>query len=189
MTEKQPTSPGGENPGGSPNRRLAEIVELNIETLVSLKRHRLKQRSLEDRAADAITSFSGSTRFVYLHLVLFAVWMLLGNGFLGVPRFDPYPYQFLTMAVSLEAIFLSTFVLVSQNRMALDADRRADLDLHVDLLTEHEITRALRMLDAIQAKLGIASAADLELRELEDECTPTAIMDYLAEVESKREPA
>jgi uncharacterized membrane protein len=91
------------------------------------------------------------------------------------------------MAVSLEAIFLSTFVLVSQNRMAIEADRRADLDLHVDLLAEHEMTRALRMLDQIQEKLGITNEDDRELRELEDECTPTAVMEHLEWAEAQRD--
>jgi uncharacterized membrane protein len=187
MTDKQRAEPVGTNPRPLHNPRLAEIVEQNIETLVTLKRHRSRQRTLEDRAADAITGFSGSMRFVYFHLILFAGWMLLGNGLFGVPRFDPYPYQLLTMAVSLEAIFLSTFVLVSQNRMAIEADRRADLDLHVDLLTEHEITRALKMLDAIQDKLGIANDEDRELRELEDECTPTAVLEQLEWAAAQRD--
>src|SRR5438067_1836695 len=136
------TNPAGERAAGDQattheNSPLAQIVERNIETLVALKRHRNRQRNVQDRAADAITGFSGSMAFVYIHVILFAGWMILGNGMFGLPTFDPYPYQLLTMAVSLEAIFLSTFVLVSQNRMAKDADQRADLDLHIDLLTEH----------------------------------------------------
>lgn len=171
----------------TPNSRLAEIVDQNINTLVALKRRRAQQRGVEGRAADGITRFSGSMSFVYIHVAVFVIWMILGNGWLGSPRFDPYPYQLLTMAVSLEAIFLSTFVLVSQNRMAIEADRRADLDLHVDLLAEHEITRALRMLDQIQEKLGIVNAEDRELRELEAECTPTAVMEHLEWAESQRD--
>lgn len=177
----------GANPVLGRNTRLAEIVERNITTLVMLKRHRSRQRTLEGRVADGITGFSGSMLFVYIHVGLFALWMVCGNGVLGIPKFDPYPYQLLTMAVSLEAIFLSTFVLVSQNRMAIEADRRADLDLHVDLLTEHEITRALKMLDAIQEKLGISDPEERELRELEKECTPTAVMEHLEWAESQRD--
>ncbi|MGV3721524.1 MAG: DUF1003 domain-containing protein, partial [Actinomycetota bacterium] len=187
MTDGRPAEATDQRAARTPNSRLAEIVDENIKTLVALKRHRGQQRSLEERAADSITRFSGSMTFVYLHVGVFAVWMVLGNGWLGVPKFDPYPYQLLTMAVSLEAIFLSTFVLVSQNRMAMEADRRADLDLHVDLLTEHELTRALRMLDQIQEKLGIANADDRELRDLEVECTPTAVMEHLEWAEAQRE--
>ncbi len=181
-----PVSPGLD-PRVTGNSRLAEIVERNIETLVMLKRHRSRKRTLEGRVADGITGFSGSMLFVYIHVGLFALWMVCGNGVLGIPKFDPYPYQLLTMAVSLEAIFLSTFVLVSQNRMAIEADRRADLDLHVDLLTEHEITRALKMLDAIQEKLGISDPEARELRQLEKECTPTAVMEQLERAEGQRD--
>jgi uncharacterized membrane protein len=84
------------------------------------------------------------------------------------------------MIVSLEAIFLSTFVLISQNRLSAEAERRADLDLHVGMLTEHELTRVLHMLDAIQDKLGIANDGDGELADLEKETKPE---DVLAEIE------
>ena len=84
------------------------------------------------------------------------------------------------MIVSLEAIFLSTFVLISQNRLAAESERRADLDLHIGLLTEHELTRALTMLDAIHHKLGIDADQDHELAELERETRPE---DVLAEIE------
>ncbi|HEX6034520.1 MAG TPA: DUF1003 domain-containing protein, partial [Anaerolineales bacterium] len=94
--------------------------------------------------------------------------------------FDPFPYGLLTMVVSLEAIFLSTFVLISQNRLSEETERRADLDLHIGLLTEHELTRVLQMLDAIQDKLGIVDHANSELADLEMETTPE---DVLAEIE------
>jgi len=90
------------------------------------------------------------------------------------------------MIVSLEAIFLSTFVLISQNRLSAEAERRADLDLHIGLLTEHELTRALHMLDAIQDKLGIENDADSELADLEMETKPE---DVLAEIERLQQRA
>ena len=84
------------------------------------------------------------------------------------------------MVVSLEAIFLSTFVLISQNRMNAEAERRADLDLHIGLLAEHELTRVLQMLDQIQDKMGIENDADKELADLEMQIRPE---DVLAEIE------
>ncbi len=102
------------------------------------------------------------------------------TGLLGIKAFDPFPYGLLTMIVSLEAIFLSTFVMISQNRMSEDAERRANLHLHIGLLTEHETTRVLQMLDAIQDKLGIENHADSELADLEMETKPE---DVLAEIE------
>lgn len=82
--------------------------------------------------------------FAYVHIIWFAVWILLNTGSLGVRPFDPYPYGLLTMVVSLEAIFLSTFVLISQNRLSQEAEHRADLDMHIGLLTEHELTQCCK---------------------------------------------
>ena len=91
----------------------------------------------EDRAADAITSFAGSMRFVYLHTAWFAVWIVLNVGLFGAALvFDEFPFGLLTMIVSLEAIFLSTFVMISQNRQAARADIRSDLDFANNVRSE-----------------------------------------------------
>lgn len=91
----------------------------------------------QDRAADQITAFAGSLNFVYIHSVWFGVWILLNVGLLGAAaRFDPFPFGLLTMIVSLEAIFLSTFVMVSQNRQAARADVRSQLDFETNLRSE-----------------------------------------------------
>jgi uncharacterized membrane protein len=117
---------------------------------------------------------------LYAHIVWFAIWLLLNTGHLGIRAFDPFPYGLLTMIVSLEAIFLSTFVLISQNRMSVEAEHRSDLDLHIDLLAEYELTRMLQMLDAILEKMGIENDQDAELAELESETKPEEV---LAEIE------
>jgi uncharacterized membrane protein len=162
------------------NPALADVVERNIRTIIKLRENAARDRSVQDRIADVITDFSGRTVFVYVHVVWFALWILLNIQSFGFHPFDPYPYGLLTMIVSLEAIFLSTFVLISQNRLSVEAERRADLDLHIGLLTEHELTRVLKMLDAVQHKLGIAHDDDSELAELEMETRPE---DVLAEIE------
>ena len=162
------------------NPALSKVIERNIRTIISLRLKAANARSVQDRIADAITSFSGRMVFAYVHIVWFGVWILLNTGRVGVHPFDPFPYGLLTMVVSLEAIFLSTFVLISQNRLSEEAERRADLDLHIGLLTEHELTRVLQMLDAIQDKMGIANHADSELADLEMETKPE---DVLAEIE------
>jgi uncharacterized membrane protein len=91
----------------------------------------------QDRAADRITTFAGSLNFVYLHSLWFGVWVLLNVGMLGASlKFDKFPFGLLTMIVSLEAIFLSTFVMVSQNRQAARADLRAELDFETNLRSE-----------------------------------------------------
>ena len=159
---------------------LSHIMMHNIRTIVDLRRSAANQRGLQDRIADAFTAFSGRMLFVYVHIVWFGLWVLLNTGRFGLPAFDPFPYGLLTMIVSLEAIFLSTFVLISQNRQSEEAERRSDLDLQMDLLTEHELTRALLMLDMIQEKMGIENNTDAELTELEQEIKPE---DVLAEIE------
>ena len=168
------------------NPALCNVIERNIRTIVQLRMQAARERNLQDRIADVITSFSGRMVFVYAHIVWFGVWILLNDGRLGVHAFDPFPYGLLTMIVSLEAIFLSTFVLISQNRLSAEAERRADLDLHIGLLTEYELTRVLRMLDAIQDKMGIENDDDIELAELEMETKPEEV---LAEIERVHERA
>jgi uncharacterized membrane protein len=162
------------------NPALSNVIERNIRTIIGLRLKAARARGLQDRIADVITTFSGRMIFAYVHIIWFAVWIVLNTGSLGVRPFDPYPYGLLTMVVSLEAIFLSTFVLISQNRLSQEAEHRADLDMHIGLLTEHELTRVLQMLDAIQDKLGIENDQDSELADLEMETRPE---DVLAEID------
>jgi uncharacterized membrane protein len=159
---------------------LADVIDRNIATMLRLREETARKRTVQAHLADIITWFSGKMLFVYLHVVWFGVWILINAGLLPPLRpFDAYPYGLLTMVVSLEAIFLSTFVLISQNRLSEEADRRADLDLHIGLLTEHEVTRVLQMLDAVHRKLGIEIEGDSELAQLEMETRPE---DVLAEI-------
>jgi uncharacterized membrane protein len=163
------------------NPDLADVVERNISTILKLRLKEEAQKTTQDRIADAITTFSGDMKFVYLHAILFAGWMLVNTGKFGIHPWDPYPYNLLTMTVSLEAIFLSTFVLVSQNRMGAAADKRADLDLQINLLAEHEITRLLILTNAIATKLGVDTdekASDLD--QLEREVTPDEVLKEIA---------
>jgi uncharacterized membrane protein len=166
------------------NPALPDVVERNIRIILKLRAQDARDRNFQERLADGITDFSGRLSFVYFHVAWFGCWLLLNTGWFGLKPFDPYPYGLLTMIVSLEAIFLSTFVLISQNRLSLEADRRADLDLHVGLLAEAEMTRALKMLGAIQEKLGIACADPEELADLE---LPTHPQDVLAEIDRLRQ--
>jgi uncharacterized membrane protein len=161
------------------NPALSKVIERNIRTIIYLRTKAARERSLQGRIADTITSFSGRMIFAYVHIVWFGIWILLNTGWLGVRVFDPFTYGLLTMVVSLEAIFLSTFVLISQNRLGEETERRADLDLQIGLLTEHELTRVLQMLDAIQDKPGIVDHENSELADLEMDTKPE---DVLAEI-------
>jgi uncharacterized membrane protein len=162
------------------NPALSDVIERNIRTIIQLRLKATREEGLQHRIADAITSASGHMVFVYVHIIWFGAWILLNGGRFGLRPFDPFPYGLLTMIVSLEAIFLSTFVLISQNRLSAEVERRADLDLHINLLTEHELTRALHMLETIQARLGVTDDDDGELADLEMETRPE---DVLAEIE------
>jgi uncharacterized membrane protein len=100
------------------NPALSKVVERNIRTIIQLRREAARARSVQDLLADAITAFSGRMVFVYVHIVWFGVWILLNTGYVGVRPFDPFPYGLLTMVVSLEAIFLATFVPLARTAWA-----------------------------------------------------------------------
>jgi uncharacterized membrane protein len=162
------------------NPALSNVLERNIRTIMRLRVEAARDRGLHERIADAVTLFAGRMTFVYVHAIWFGGWIALNTGRLGIRPFDPFPYGLLTMIVSLEAIFLATLVLISQNRLSAESERRADLNLQIGLLAEHEMTRALHMLDAIQDKMGIPNDADDDLADLEMETRPE---DVLAEIE------
>jgi uncharacterized membrane protein len=161
---------------------LAPVLERNLQALVDRRRAEEARKGLQERAADRITAFTGSMTFVWLHVVYFGGWILWNLPFSPLPRFDS-SLVVLAMAASVEAIFLSTFVLISQNRMAAAADRRADLDLQISLLAEHEVTRLIRMVKAIGDRLGIEEASAPELRELQRDVAPEQVLDRIEDVE------
>jgi uncharacterized membrane protein len=133
-----------------------EIVKKNTAAIAEMQRKLTEARSVGGRVADAITDFTGSMAFVYIHVVWFGLWILLNIGLIHIPRvtqFDRFPFGLLTMIVSLEAIFLSTFVLISQNRLAKASEKRAELDLQVNLLAEQKATKVLELLDQMTQQL------------------------------------
>lgn len=168
------------------NPILCDVIERNIQILNHLRERASNRRNVQQKISDAITNFSGSIPFVYLHALWFLVWIGWNDGKLGLKPFDPFPYGLLTMVVSLEAIFLATFVLISQNRLSEEADRRADLALHISLLTERELTRVLIMLDAVQDKLGIENDDDEELVDLEKEVRPEDVLEEIERLKLKQ---
>ena len=118
-------------------------------------------------------------RFVYVHLALYGAWIAVNLGAVpGIPAFDP-SFVVLAMVASVEAIFLSTFVLISQNRMAAAADKRADLDLHISLLAEHELTKLTGLVTAVAERLGVAAGADPEIAEVKKDVAPEAVLDAI----------
>jgi uncharacterized membrane protein len=141
-------------PGNSPTARPApEPTTRNIEIIAALEREALHHRSALDRLSDAVTSAAGSAAFIIAHAGFFTVWITL--NLTGKATFDPYPFNFLVLMVSLEAIFLTSIVLMTQNRMTRQADKRAHLDLQVNLLAEQELTTMLKLLTAIGQRLDV----------------------------------
>ncbi len=115
-----------------------------------------KFKTIEDNAADKITSFAGTMNFVYLHFIWFGVWVLLNLGIIGAGvKFDNFPFGLLTLIVSLEAIFLSTFVMISQNRQSNAAEIRSELDYQTDVKAEKEIDIIMETLKRVAEKDGI----------------------------------
>jgi uncharacterized membrane protein len=146
-----------------PSARPNAITERNIEDIVRLQQDAEKTRSRAERLADLVARVAGSTPFIILHVVWFALWTILNTGMIsGVEPWDPFPFSFLTLVVSLEAIFLSLLVLMAQNRLTKDADKRAHLDLQINMLAEQESTATLRMLEQICQHLGITHRSEEE---------------------------
>jgi uncharacterized membrane protein len=173
-------------PTVAPTRPLNSALRRNIEALHRRRRDEAAAASLETRIAETITRFTGSMRFVYLHLLLFGAWVLVNLGLIpGLPRFDP-SFVVLAMVASVEAIFLSTFVLISQNRMAAAADKRADLDLHISLLTEHELTRLVELVTLLAERAGVPARSDPDLSEIQQDVAPEAVLD---EIEARQPEA
>jgi uncharacterized membrane protein len=166
------------------NAAMAGVVDRNIEALLARRRAQAEQRSTQERVAGAITGFTGSMTFVYIHLAVFGTWILWNVGVFGLPPFDE-SLVVLAMVASVEAIFLSTFVLISQNRMTAQADERAELDLQVGLLTEHEVTRLVTMVAAIARAMDLEEARDPEIPELEEDIRPEQVMDALEAVDDE----
>ena len=146
----------------------SSVLRENIRAIAELEQRALHERSAADRVSDAISRATGSAPFAVFHVVWFGVWLLLNSGVLsGLEPFDPFPFSFLTLVVSLEAIFLSVFVLMSQNHLTRQSEKRAHLDLQVDMLAEQELTTILRMVQGLCEKLDVeVPARDERLEEL-----------------------
>jgi uncharacterized membrane protein len=165
---------------------LNSALTRNIEALRAQRQAEQRASSLPDRIANLVTGFAGSLPFVYVHLAILGLWVAINLGAApGVPRFDE-TFVILATAASVEAIFLSTFVLISQNRAAEMADRRDELDLQINLLTEHEVTRLIDITTQIAAHLGVSLSNGEELAELRRDVAPEAVLSSLNEEQRDR---
>src|SRR5215218_8111892 len=160
-------------------RGLSPVLERNIRALRERRQAEEASASRQEKIADTITAFTGSMAFVYIHIVVFGFWAAANLGWIpGVPKWDE-SFVVLGTSASVEAIFLSTFVLISQNRMAAAADKRADLDLQISLLAEHEVTKLAALVAAIADRLNVRTEVDAELGEIKQDVAPEAVLDEL----------
>ena len=178
------SKPPSFTPTVAPSSGLATALERNIEALAERRRQETADAAFQDKLADAISRFAGSITFVAIHAVLVIAWVLVNTGLTPLPAFDP-TFVILATVASVEAIFLSTFILISQNRSAAAADRRADLDLQISLLSEHEVTRLIELVARIADKLGIEEARNPELDELKRNVAPEAVLERIEESEGE----
>lgn len=179
-------------PDGARRERASESRTLarNVEAIKEWERSLLHDRSRAEQLSDWITSVFSSGPVLAVHVVWFVGWVVWNMGIGGIRPFDPFPFPFLTMTVSLEAIFLSLFVLASQNRLGRQADKRAHLDLQIDLLAEREMTAVLRLLRDIASHLKVeGTVTSEEIRDLEIETDVEQLTRRMDEFDQQEEAA
>ena len=175
----------------APARLTAEeLIEHNVETILELDAATRARRTRAQRLADKVASFCGSVAFLWTHSLWFGVWVIVNTlPALKPLRFDPFPYFFLTFIVAVEAIFLVSFILISQKREGAMAERRNHLLLQVSLLNEQENTKSLQMLQQILAILKAEPHEDAEMSALSDATDPERIVRQIEEVSERVEAA
>jgi uncharacterized membrane protein len=145
---------------------ISEPAADNIRAIIHLERESEREATLSERISERTTRLIGSLPFVLFRLAAFAGWAVWNSAAPAAWQFDPYPYGLLTFIVSMEGVLVATFVLVAQNRLSRQSDRRDHLDLQIDLLTEQEMTMMLRLLRRISERLGV-EAQDAETERAE----------------------
>ncbi len=158
---------------------VPETVAGNIDTILELEQEADHGRSLVSRVAHTVGEMVGSVAFAAVHVGAFATWLLLNSGLWPHMMFDPYPFTLLGTMVSCEAVVLTTFVLIKQNRESERSERRSHLDLQINLLTEQEVTKVLRIVQQLSERAGLAVQRDPELEELMEQTTVRNLAEHL----------
>jgi uncharacterized membrane protein len=168
---------------------VEELTRRNVDRISALEAADQEKATTADRVAKAVTSFSGSMRFVWINALLIAGWVAF-NLALPEPRgFDPFPFSLLTLILSVEAIFLAIFILISQNRAARVSEKRSHLDLQLNLLSEQENTKMLRMLEQIGRAVGAEIGEGPEERALTQATQPEAVSEQIDRATASGEQA
>jgi uncharacterized membrane protein len=164
-----------------------DLTRQNVDRIQALEQAEHDKASRADRVADAITRFSGSIAFVWINVLLVGGWMGLNLALPGRERIDPFPFPLLTLVLSIEAIFLAIFILMSQNRAAYVSDKRSHLDLQLNLLAEQENTKTLLLLARIGKAVGAEGCDDEDVKVLAQATEPEALSRQIDEaVDSSR---
>src|SRR3954462_15299518 len=177
-----PESPPPEHPRAAPSeeRRVRRSTKINT-AFRAIKAQHSSNRSAMEILADRMIGVASSTPFLVIHALMFVIWILWNTPGVPLPRFDPYPYGMLTTIVSLEAIFLSIFVLMTQSRESRIGELREELTLQVNLRMEEEVTKTLHLVAGLYSRLNLQLAEDPELRAMLEPLDPKRIEDDLAE--------
>jgi uncharacterized membrane protein len=169
---------------GSPNGRApaSPLLARNVEAVAQLEAADRARQTAAERFSDAVARLAGTGWFAGLHVVWFVAWITWNAGLVpGRRPIDPFPFSFLTLVVSLEAIFLTLFVLISQNNLTRQSERRAQLDLQVNMLAEQESTKTVALLKRIAQGLDIPLPSDFGEQEL---AVPTDIREVVSTLDS-----
>jgi uncharacterized membrane protein len=163
----------------------AQLTDQNVNSIAALEAALKTSTSWGERLAMRIARFCGSMLFVYIHVIWFSVWIFVNVS----PRFahhpDPFPFFFLTGIVTLELFFLSAFILISQNQETKITEQRSHLNLQINMLTEQENTKILKMLRQISMKLGVDQEHDTDLAALEESTKHERLFDQIENAHSK----
>ena len=170
---------------GQERRKRRTVANLAIG---AIKAQHASHRSHLERFVDRLNTFASSTPFLVVHAVWFGAWILWNSGLFGVTQFDPFPFGLLTMVVSLEAIFLSIFVLMAQQRESAIAELREELSLQVSLRVEQEVTKTLQLVAGLYTRMGHRVSDDPELHRMLQPLDVKAIeRDLLQQIEAATE--
>ena len=161
-------------------RRIRRSTGLN-KAFRAIKAQHSANRTRAEILADRMIGLASSTAFLVIHAILFVVWIVWNIPGVPLPHFDPYPYGMLTTIVSLEAIFLSIFVLMTQSRESKIGELREEVTLQVNLRIEEEVTKTLHLVAGLYSRLGLKLADDPELSSMLEPLDPKRIEEDLAE--------
>jgi len=184
MGSQESASPDDEQ--SADDAGISAVVHRNIRAITELRQQTESQLTASDRVARRVTAVVGTMWCVYGHALFYGAWIVVNCGLVSsIKPFDPFPFMMLTMIAAVESILLVIFILISQNRMQKLADRRAELNLQVGLLTEQELTQAIHLLIDVAKKMGVSPAAQSEMSEITRDIHPKKVVEALERAEEQ----